>query len=195
MAHTNEDKDKLPKKPPPSEPEGDFAPPPDGSDIADSAADMAAEAAAASQAAEAAQSEITELKTKLLRWQADFQNYQRRAARELLDAKANADADFAKAMLQVLDHFDLAISVDPAKVDAKTVLDGVKITYDELRKVLSARGIEAFDPAGQPFDPHFHEAVMQEASDKPSMTVTQTFQQGYKIGERVLRPAKVKVSK
>ena len=195
MARHDGDKERLPKQPPPAEPEGDFAPPPDGSDIAESAADMAAEAAAASQAAEAAQTEITDLKTKLVRWQADFQNYQRRAARELLEAKANADADFAKAMLQVLDHFDMALSVDPDKVEAKSLLDGVKITYDELRKVLSARGIESFDPTGTPFDPHWHEAIMQEASDQPSMTVIQTFQQGYKIGERVLRPAKVKVSK
>ena len=99
-------------------------------------------------------------------------------------------------MLQVVDHFDMALTVDPAKVDPKTLLDGVKITYDELRKVLANRGIESFDPTGKPFDPHQHEAVMQEASDKqPPMTVMQTFQRGYKIGERVLRPAKVKVSK
>jgi molecular chaperone GrpE len=173
----------------------DFAPPPDGSDVADSAADMFAEAAEATKAAEAARSEIAELKGKLIRWQADFQNFQRRAAREVLEARQNADADFAKSMLQVLDHFDMALSVDPDKVDAKSLLGGVKITYDELRKVLAKRGIESFDPTGQPFDPHMHEAIMQEESDQPSMTVTQTFQQGYKLGERVLRPAKVKVSK
>jgi molecular chaperone GrpE len=140
--------------------------------------------------------EIADLKGKLLRWQADFQNMQRRAAREVLEARQNADADFAKGMLQVLDHFDMALSVDPAKVDAKGLLEGVKITYDELRKVLLNRGIESFDPTGKPFDPHQHEAVMQEASEKyPAMTVIQTFQQGYRIGDRVLRPAKVKVSK
>lgn len=168
------------------------------------------EAAAAAQAAEAAEStaeaaaltaqalqrETADLKAKLVRWQADFANLQRRAAREVLEARQNADADFAKAMLQVLDHFDMALSVDPAKVDAAALLSGVKITYDELKKVLANRGIEAFDPTGKPFDPHMHEAVMQEASDKhPPMTVIQTFQQGYGIGERVLRPAKVKVSK
>jgi molecular chaperone GrpE len=184
-------RDKEPKEPLPE----DFAPPPDGNDIADSAADMIAEAAEATKAAEAARSEIAELKAKLIRGQADFQNFQRRAAREVLEARQNADADFAKSMLQVLDHFDMALSVDPAKVDAKGLLGGVKITYDELRKVLANRGIESFDPTGQPFDPHMHEAIMQEESDQPSMTVTQTFQQGYKIGDRVLRPAKVKVSK
>jgi molecular chaperone GrpE len=144
----------------------------------------------------AAQAEIADLKAKLVRWQADFQNLQRRTAREVLDTRQNADADFAKAMLQVVDHFDMALSVDPSKTDAKSLLDGVKITYDELRKVLANRGIESFDHTGQPFDPHQHEAVMQEPSDKhPPMTITQTFQRGYKIGDRVIRPAKVKVSK
>jgi molecular chaperone GrpE len=144
----------------------------------------------------AAQQEITDLKAKLIRWQADLQNVQRRAAREMLEARQNADADFAKGMLHVLDHFDMALGVDPAKVDAKSVLDGVKITYDELKKVLASRGIESYDPTGKPFDPHQHEAVMQEASDTyPPMTVVQTFQQGYRIGDRILRPAKVKVSK
>jgi molecular chaperone GrpE len=200
MARPDSDEQRQPQDTPAeetqnTEPEGVFAPPPDGSDIADSAADMAEEAAEASRAAEAAQLEITDLKTKLLRWQADFQNYQRRAAREMLETRANADADFAKSLLLVLDHFDLALGIDPAKVDTKSLLDGVKMTYDELRKVLAARGIESYDPTGEPFDPHFHEAVMQEASDKPSMTVIQTFQQGYKMGDRVLRPAKVKVSK
>ena len=143
-----------------------------------------------------AQAEIADLKGKLVRWQAEFQNLQRRTAREVLDTRQNADADFAKAMLQVVDHFDMALTVDPAKVDSKALLDGVKITYDELRKVLANRGIESFDPTGKPFDPHQHEAVMQEASDKqPPMTVLQTFQRGYRMGERVLRPAKVKVSK
>jgi molecular chaperone GrpE len=150
----------------------------------------------AAREAEDARREIADLRNKLIRWQADFQNLQRRAAREILESRQNADADFAKAMLQVLDHFDMALSVDPLKVDAKGLLDGVKITYDELRKVLASRGIEAYDPTGLPFDPHMHEAIMQEASDKhPPMTVVQTLQQGYKIRDRVLRPAKVKVSK
>lgn len=171
------------------------------SDEAAEACECKAEAAeaktdAAAREAESARREIADLKSKLIRWQADFQNMQRRAAREVLEARQNADADFAKSMLQVLDHFDMALSVDPSKVDAKGLLNGVKITYDELRKVLAERGIEAYDPTGQPFDPHQHEAIMQEASKThPPMTVIQTFQQGYKIGDRVLRPAKVKVSK
>jgi len=149
-----------------------------------------------SQLCEALQLENAELKAKLIRWQADFQNLQRTAAREILDARQNADADFAKSLLTVLDHFDMALSVDPTKVDARSVLDGIKITYDELRKVLANRGIESFDPTNQPFDPHLHEALMHEPSDQHDpMIVTQTFQSGYKMGERILRHAKVKVSK
>jgi molecular chaperone GrpE len=154
------------------------------------------EAPAADDAQASAQAEIADLKAKLVRWQADFQNLQRRTAREVLDTRQNADADFAKAMLQVVDHFDMALSVDTTKTDAKALLDGVKITYDELRKVLANRGIESFDHTGKPFDPHQHEAVMQEPSDQhPPMTILQTYQRGYKIGDRVIRPAKVKVSK
>lgn len=142
------------------------------------------------------QGEIDELRTKLVRWQADFQNLQRRTAKELLESRQWADADFAKSLLNVLDHFDMALNVDPSKTDAATLLNGVKITYDELKKALASRGIEQYDPTGQPFDPHQHEAIMQEANDKvPPMTVLQTFQPGYKIADRILRPAKVKVSK
>jgi len=139
---------------------------------------------------------IADLKAKVIRWQADFSNLQRRSALEVLAAKQNADADFAKAMLQVLDHFDMALSVDPEKVDAKTLLQGVKITHEELKKVLQNRGIESYDPKGKAFDPHLHEAIAQDTSgEHPPMTITQTFQLGYKIGDRILRPAKVKVSK
>lgn len=164
--------------------------------VAADAGEASAEAQASLESLNQALLEVGDLKSKLVRWQADFQNLQRRAAREVLESRQNADADFAKSLLNVLDHFDMALSVDPSKVDAKGVLDGMKITHDELKKILANRGIEAYDPTGQPFDPHQHEAVMQEASpEHASMMVTQTFQQGYKLGDRVLRPAKVKVSK
>lgn len=147
------------------------------------------------KALEAAIAESEDLRQKLVRWQADFQNLQRRSAKEVLEARQWAEGDFAKSLLVVLDHFDLALNVDPAKTDAATVLNGVKMTYDELKKVIASRGIESYDPTGAPFDPHLHEAVMQEATDQvPPLTVLQTFQPGYRLGERILRPAKVKVS-
>ncbi len=116
---------------------------------ADEASESVAGRVGGGGGSDAAQREIADLKAKLIRWQADFQNLQRRAAVEVLESRRNADADFAKSMVQVLDHFDMALSVDPTKVDAKGLLDGVKITYDELRKVLANRGIETYDPTGK----------------------------------------------
>ncbi len=144
---------------------------------------------------ELAKNEIGDLRNKVVRWQADFQNLQRRSAREILEARQRAEADFAKGLIDVLDQFDLAIS-HSATADAATLLNGIKMTYDVFKKVLSSKGIESYDPTGQAFDPHQHEAIMQDASGsaKPN-TVTQTFQVGWRSGDIILRPAKVKVSK
>ena len=124
------------------------------SDVSADAADMTADGEASMDPLNQAYFEIADLKSKLVRWQADFQNLQRRAAREVLESRQNADGDFAKSLLNVLDHFDMALSVDPSKVDAKGVLDGMKITHDELKKILANRGIDSYDPTGQPFDYH-----------------------------------------
>ncbi len=167
----------------------------------DMAEDFQDESATGSQAADsdsalaAAIAEAEDLRQKLLRWQAYFENLRRRSAREALDSRQNAEGDFARDMLDVLDHFEMALSVDPAKTDSATLLQGVKITYDELKKVLARRGIQSFDPTGQPFDPNLHEAIAREnTAEKPPMTVLQTFSKGNKSGDRVLRSARVKVS-
>lgn len=155
------------------------------------------EAATKSDAAgeDNSQREINELRSTLARWQADYENLRRRSAKELLESRQTAEADFAKTLLSVLDHFEMALSVDPLQVDAKSILDGVKITYDELIKILQKRGIESFDPTGKPFDPFRHQAISTEPSDNvPPSTVLQTLQRGYRCGDRLLRTAKVKVS-
>lgn len=155
----------------------------------------AAEESRQDEALAAAIAEANDLRERLLRWQADFDNLRRRSSGEILETRRNAEGAFAKDMLDVLDHFETALAVDPAKTDAATLLQGVKITYDELKKVLQRRGIESFDPTGQAFDPNRHEAIAREtnATLEP-MTVVQTFQRGYMMGEKILRPAKVKVS-
>ncbi len=143
----------------------------------------------------AAIAEANDLREKLVRWQADFENLRRRSAREVLEARQAAEGDFARDLLDVLDHFESALSVDPAKTDVASLLQGIKITYDELVKVLGRKGIESYEPSGQAFDPHRHEAVAREdRSDIPAGQVIQTFQRGYKLRDRILRPAKVKVS-
>ncbi len=148
-----------------------------------------------SQALSAAIAEANDLRERLLRWQADFDNLRRRSSGEILETRRNVEGVFAKDMLDVLDHFETALAVDPAKTDAATLLQGVKITYDELKKVLQRRGIESYDPIGQAFDPNKHEAIAREVNaQQPAMTVVQTFQRGYRMGDKILRPAKVKVS-
>lgn len=143
----------------------------------------------------AAIAEANDLRERLMRWQADFDNLRRRSSGEILETRRNVEGAFAKDMLDVLDHFETALAVDPSKTDAATLLQGVKITYDELKKVLQRRGIESFDPAGQPFDPNRHEAIAREVNaEMEPMTIVQTFQRGYMMGEKILRPAKVKVS-
>ena len=148
-----------------------------------------------SKALETVVAEAEDLRQRLLRWQADFENLRRRSAKEVLEAGRTAEGGFARDMLDVLDHFESALSVDPAKTDSTTLLQGVKITYDELKKVLQRRGIQSFDPTGQPFDPHNHEAIgLQQSADKAPGVVLQTLQRGYMFGEKVLRPAKVIIS-
>ncbi len=143
----------------------------------------------------AAIAEANDLRERLMRWQADFDNLRRRSSGEILETRRNVEGAFAKDMLDVLDHFETALAVDPAKTDAATLLQGVKITYDELKKVFQRRGIESFDPTGQPFDPNRHEAIAREVNTAlEPMTVVQTFQRGYVLGDKILRPAKVKVS-
>ena len=148
-----------------------------------------------SEALVAAIAEANDLRERLLRWQADFDNLRRRSSGEILETRRNAEGAFAKDLLDVLDHFETALAVDPAKTDAATLLEGVRITYDELKKVLQRRGIESFDPTGQSFDPNLHEAIAREVNaEVEPMTVVQSFQRGYMMGDKILRPAKVKVS-
>jgi molecular chaperone GrpE len=159
------------------------------------AASTPAEVPDESKGMDTALAEVDDLRQRLIRWQADYENLRRRSAREVLESRTLAIGDFAREMLEVLDHFESALSVDPAKTDTAGVLQGMKITYDELKKILAKRGIESFDPQGQPFDPNVQEAIAQEVNAQvPPMTVLQTLQRGYRIGERILRPAKVKVS-
>jgi molecular chaperone GrpE len=147
------------------------------------------------KALDAVVAEAEDLRQKLLRWQADFDNLRRRSAKDVLDAGRTAEGNFARDMLDVLDHFESALSVDPSKTDAASLLQGVKITYDELTKVLQRRGIRSFDPTGEVFDPHRHEAIAQQvAPDKAPGTIIQTLQRGYMFGDKILRPAKVMVS-
>ncbi len=140
--------------------------------------------------------ELEETKARMLRVMADYQNYERRAIQNQLRAKQDGSADVALGVVGVLDHFDLALGHDAAKGSAEQIIAGVRVIRDELIKTLGRHGVGLINPArGEEFQPGRHEAIMQKSeADLPPGHVVMTFQSGYTLGDRVLRPAKVAVS-
>jgi len=149
-----------------------------------------------------AQRESAELKDKLLRTLAEMENLRRRTEREVADARTYGIANFARDVVTVADNMDRALQAldnelrEKADASVKALLDGVELTERELLKALEKNGIRKIEPQGEKFDPNFHQA-MYEVPDAsvPSGHVVQVVQPGYVIGERVLRPALVGVSK
>lgn len=150
----------------------------------------------------AAQREAAEYKDKLLRTLAEMENLRRRTEREVSDARTYGIASFARDVLAVADNMHRALeTIDPAlreQADAKikALIEGVEITERELLKSLEKNGVRKFSPQGEKFDPNVHQAMFEmPTADVPSGHVAQVVQAGYMIGERVLRPALVGVSK
>ncbi|QPC43407.1 nucleotide exchange factor GrpE [Kaustia mangrovi] len=150
----------------------------------------------------ALEEENAALKERLLRAVAETENLRKRAEREAAEARLYAATAFARDMLTVADNLGRAIAAVPdemresADETLKTLLSGVEMTEREMNNVFERHGIQRFDPEGERFDPNFHQAMFEvENPDVPSSTVVQVMQTGYRIGERVLRPAMVGVSK
>ncbi|MFQ5463286.1 MAG: nucleotide exchange factor GrpE [Phycisphaerae bacterium] len=160
-----------------------------------SAADESA-AAPAEESVETLKERVAMLEESVLRAKADYQNIQRRAALDKSEAIRFANADLMKSLVAVLDDFERSIQSAEAGDDPAAVLQGVRMVYDNLRKGLAAHGLECIDAAWQPFDPHLHEALMQQpSSDHKPGTVINEIAKGYKLRDRVIRPAKVVVSR
>lgn len=143
------------------------------------------------------QEERDALFERLARTQADFKNAQKRLEADAEQRAQYANSTLIKTLLPVIDNFDRALSVDPAKADAATIMKGLQIVRDQLIKVLRDQKVEEIAPQpGERFDPTRHEALMQQDApeyDEPS--VTQVLQKGYALHGRTLRPAGVAVSK
>lgn len=150
----------------------------------------------AEPAPEAVRKELAETREKLLRAKADFQNLQRRMQQEKAGALRYANADFARSLLPSLDDFERAFEAFQAdNATVESVMKGVRLVYNSLVKALTDHHVTEINPNLEPFDPHVHEAVMQQPSEEhPNRTVLQTVQKGYQLHDRVLRPAKVIVS-
>jgi len=139
--------------------------------------------------------QIEALRDENLRLTAELRNVAQRAQREKQEALRYAEADFAKELLIVLDDLERTLESVKTADEVQSVAEGVRIVYEHFLKVLRGRGIEAIEAKEKPFDPHLHEAMMQQPSvDHPSGIVLQEFLRGYRMHDRVLRPTKAVVS-
>jgi molecular chaperone GrpE len=147
--------------------------------------------------AEAAQA--SEWKDKCLRVAAELDNFRKRAAREKIETSKYATQQLLSRLLPTMDHFEAALQhADPAGGAAaiQSLVDGLKMTLGQLHGVLREAGVEAVNAEGQHFDPQWHEAVQHvESETHPAGKVVQQLRKGYKLSDRLLRPATVVVSK
>jgi len=152
------------------------------------------EAPAGPTSMEEARTEIGDLSERLLRMQADFDNFRKRAQREKDEARQFANQSLIERQLPVLDNFEMALAA--AKDADPAIRDGVQMIYDQLLGILRESGVETIDAVGEEFDPNLHEAISQQetAEVEPGMVVEQV-QRGYRLNERLVRPARVVVAK
>ena len=146
----------------------------------------------------AAEDKCKEYYDRLLRVSAEFENYKKRSAREADNFRKFANESILKDFLPVVDNLERAIqsSANIGEDGNSCISEGVELTLKEILRVLERYGVKPVEAVGKPFDPVFHEAVMQEVSDEtPENTVLKEFQKGYALHERLLRPAMVVVSK
>lgn len=151
---------------------------------------------------EALTKEVAEARDRTLRTLAEMENLRKRTAKEVSDARAYGITAFARDVLDIADNLQRALDAVPAEAretaDAglKSLIEGVEITEKSLLKALEKNGVSKLDPLGEKFNPNFHQAMYEVPdSSVPAGTVVQVVQGGYTIGERVLRPALVAVSK
>ena len=135
---------------------------------------------------------------RLLRTAADFENFKKRAAREKQDAIKHANEGLVQKLLPVLENLEMALAAaqTTSPEAAQALRDGVNMTCQQLKTVLTEAGLEEVDAAGKPFDPHVHEALsQQETPEVPEGHVLHQHRKGYKFRGRLLRPASVVVAK
>ena len=141
--------------------------------------------------------EVAEWKEKCLRAKAELVNYQRRAEKDRAEGLKYANASFIRALLPVIDDLERVMASGAAHPEnAQAILDGGRLTLENFLKILRDFRVEVIKADGEPFDPEVHEAMMEQPSpDHPTRTVLQEVAKGYRLFDRVLRPAKVIVSK
>ena len=156
---------------------------------------LEADAPAASVEMSELQKQRDDLYDRLLRTSAEFDNYRKRIERERQQASDSAAAGLISDLLPLLDDFERALRTD-AGTGAEGYRQGVELIHKQLLELLRRRGVRPIEALGAEFDPHFHQAVSYEPADgRPDGEVIEEFRRGYMLGDRLLRPAMVKVAK
>lgn len=133
---------------------------------------------------------------RLLRLQADFDNYKKRLEKDRAEFMKFANEGIIAEILKILDDFERAVEAGKTKHDFDILYKGVEMIHKDLVEFLKQEGIKEIEAKGKPFNPHEHEAMMQEETDAhPEDSVIEELQKGYVLNGRVIRPAKVKVAK
>lgn len=169
------------------------------SDASDDDADIGesggADAVVLDAANDSTERELADQRDRYLRLAAEYDNFRKRTAKERQDAHLRGQGDMLRGMIDALDDLGRFAHVDPDTTDARTMVDGVSMVEKKLLKTLAGHGLEVVDPAGRPFDPAQHEAVMTEPAESAAEDhlVARVFQQGYLFNGQLLRPARVVV--
>ncbi|MGI6329763.1 MAG: nucleotide exchange factor GrpE [Bacilli bacterium] len=143
------------------------------------------------------ESKVNELEEKLLRNQAELQNYKRRKEEEIEKIRLYSQEDLLKEMLPIFDNFERAIDMDDENLEDEVskFLEGFKMIYVSFVNVMDNLGVEEIEAFGKKFDPNFHQALLtDEIEGKENEEIIEVLQKGYKLRERVIRPAMVRVN-
>jgi len=139
--------------------------------------------------------EKEDLNQRLLRLQADYDNFRRRSRQEKEDFAKYASSRLLEQLLPVVDNFQRALEVSSSNDDYEALTKGVDMIHRQFAQVLEQEGLQAIEAVGQPFNPELHQAIMQvESEEYEEGVVVEEVQKGYKLKDKVLRPAMVKVS-
>jgi len=133
---------------------------------------------------------------RLLRLQADFDNYKKRLEKDKIEFIKFANEEIIAEILKILDDFERAVDAGKIKHDFDILYKGIEMIHNDFKEFLKQKGLKEIEAEGKPFNPNEHEAMMQEETDEhPEDYIVEEFQKGYTFNGRVIRPAKVKVAK